>query len=257
MMERWSGKTAVVTGAASGIGEAIANALLKMGINVVGVDVQHERLANAAREWKDRPNAGTLYPVSCDLALEEETERAFSWIEGNLEGIDILVNCAGVTNYSRVIESDRKAFERLLNINVLAVAVCINRAVSSMRGRNVEGHVFNVNSVLGHEIPSGPLSEVEGCNGWNLYPACKHGTVALTHTVRRELAAIKAPIRITSISPGMVRTEIAGHTPKLKERIDRMPRLEPEDVADAVIYALGTRPEVQISELTIQPTGEM
>lgn len=257
IMERWSGRTAVVTGAASGIGEAITTALLRRGVNVAGLDVQYEKLAGAAEEWNGRGCGGRLHAVRCDLELKEETERAFSWVEANLDGVDIMVNCAGVTNYSRVIESDRRAFERLLNINVLAVAVCIGRAVSSMRARNVEGHVFNVNSVLGHEIPSGPLSELEGCNGWNLYPACKHGTVALTHTVRRELAAIKAPIRITSISPGIVRTEIAKHTPELKETIDRMPSLEPEDVADAVIYALSTRPEVQISELTIRRTGEM
>lgn len=54
-----------------------------------------------------------------------------------------------------------------------------------------------MHSVVGHEIPMTSLSEIVGCNGWNLYPTTKHATVALTHTVRRELAAIKSPIRIT------------------------------------------------------------
>ena len=125
-----------------------------------------------------------------------------------------------------------------------------------MRERNVEGHIFNVNSVLGHEIPSGPLTEIDGCNGWNLYPASKHGTVALTHTVRRELAAIKAPIRITSISPGLVETNISEHSQPVAEVMAMTPCIRPEDVADALMYALGTRPEVHITELTIRRTGE-
>lgn len=71
--------------------------------------------------------------------------------------------------------------------------------------------VLHEASVLGHEIPSGFFSEIDGCNGWNLYPACKHGNVALTHTVRRELAAIKAPIRITVSSRGFRTYKISSH----------------------------------------------
>ena len=145
-------------------------------------------------------------------------------------------------------------------------------------------------SVLGHEIPSGFLSEIDGCNGWNLYPTCKHGAVALTHTVRRELAAIRGPIRITvssrrsfrtyeksfrentcdferlspvvyrccsrvcsqSISPGIVDTDIATHSPQVANALRNVPALRPEDVADAVIYALGTRPEVQVSPVRVR-----
>ncbi|KAK2585715.1 hypothetical protein KPH14_010328 [Odynerus spinipes] len=230
-MERWKGKIAVVTGSAFGIGclEAVDNT-------------------------ENRING--YYPLRCDVSREEDVDAAFSFVERTLGGIDIMVNNAGVTDYTRVIESDRRAFERLLNINVLAVAVCINRAVRSMRERNVEGHVFNINSVLGHEIPSGYLSDADGCNGWNLYPTCKHGTVALTHTVRRELCAIKAPIRITSISPGLVKTRIAKDAPYVEDLLEKMPMLLPQDVADALLYALGTRPEVQITQLTIQVTGE-
>lgn len=175
-------------------------------------------------------------------------------MEKDSSGVDIMVNNVGAIDYKRVIESDRRTFQRLLNINVLATSMCINWAVRSMRQRNVEGHIFNINSVLGHKIPSGSLSEIDGCNGWNLYPTCKHGTVALTHMVRQELAAIKAPIRITSISPGIVKTNIAQNVPQLTDILKKTPALQPEDVADALIYALGTRPEVQITELSIQPT---
>ncbi|XP_012165904.1 farnesol dehydrogenase-like isoform X2 [Bombus affinis] len=258
-MERWAGKSAIVTGAASGIGRAITIALLEKKVNVLALDVQTEKLSTLKNEWN--ANWGTLCVMRCNISDENDLKDVFDYLENNDEktwngGVDVMVNNAGVIEYTRVIESDRAAFERLLNINVLATAVCINRAVRSMRQRNVEGHIFNINSVLGHEIPSGFLSEIDGCNGWNLYPTCKHGNVALTHTVRRELAAIKAPIRITSISPGIVETDIARHTPTISKTLKNIPALRPEDIADAVIYALGTRPEVQITELTIQRTGE-
>ncbi|XP_032683762.1 farnesol dehydrogenase-like [Odontomachus brunneus] len=255
-MDRWLGKTALVTGAATGIGEAITRALLRNGVNVAAADIQKEKLARLLADVTNREGFGRLYTMCCDMSKEEDIDKVFAHIENAYGGVDIMINNAGVIDYTRMVESDRKTFERLLNINVLAVATCVNKAVRSMRGRNVEGHVFNVNSILGHEIPTKPLSEITGSNGFNLYPATKHATVALTHTVRRELAVMKLPIRITSISPGLVRTEIAKHNVELRDIFDEIPALMPSDVADALIYALATRPEVQITELTIQRTGE-
>lgn len=245
----------MVTGAASGIGDAITRSFLKEGIHVVGLDVQHERLEINATSLHDKL-PGTLHPLQCDLARDGDVEKSFAWIEQNLGGVDILVNNAGVVNYTKIVESDRKVFGRLLNINVLAVAVCTREAVRSMRVRNVEGHVFNVNSLLGHEIPRTYISDAEGCDGWNLYPSCKHATLALTNTVRHELRHLKAPIRITSISPGLVKTEIAKKVEGMKDFFENTPALEPQDVADSVMYALGTRPEVQICEILLQRTGE-
>lgn len=94
------------------------------------------------------------------------------------------------------------------------MATSTSKVVESMRKRNVEGHIFNINrytrgngelttrsimnfSVLGHELRDSFLSDIDGLNGFNVYPACKHASVALTHTVRRELKSVGAPIRIT------------------------------------------------------------
>ncbi|XP_017753491.1 PREDICTED: farnesol dehydrogenase-like [Eufriesea mexicana] len=252
-MDRWVKKCAIVTGAASGIGKAITIALLEKGVNVLALDVKTEGLSSLSHQVKLGPST-KLHVMPCDVTNQDHLDQAFQYAESTWNGVDIMVNNAGVFDNTRVIESDRATFERLLNINVLANAVCTNRAVRSMRQRNIEGHIFNINSVLGREIPSSYLLEKDG---WNLYPACKHGTVALTHTVRRELAAIKAPIRITGINPGFVDTNIGSHVPRLVEAFKNIPTLRPEDVADAVIYALSTRPEVQITELTIQRTGEV
>ncbi|XP_014206072.1 farnesol dehydrogenase-like [Copidosoma floridanum] len=260
-MDRWIGKTAVVTGAASGIGASIGRSLLLAGVNVVGLDVQIERLQRQAVEHQKLrigdSKLGNMYAVKCDVSREQDISKAFDWIELNVGCPHILVNNAGVTDYTPLVESDRASFERLININVLGVANCTSKAVQSMRNHKVEGHIFNINSILGHEVPEGVFSEQAGANGWSLYPASKHATVAMTHTVRREISRLSLPIRITSISPGIVRTEITKCNEALSDLFDKVRALEPSDIADALLYALGTPPKVQITEMTVRSTGEL
>lgn len=101
-MDRWLGKTAVVTGAASGMGEAITHALLQNGVNVVALDVQKEKLAKLDAECKREAFPGTLHTICCDISCEDKIDAAFSHIE-TLGGVDIMVNNAGVCEYSRII----------------------------------------------------------------------------------------------------------------------------------------------------------
>nr|XP_012214786.1 PREDICTED: farnesol dehydrogenase-like [Linepithema humile] len=257
-MDRWLGKTAVVTGAGSGMGKAITHALLRNGVNVAALDIEKERLAKLDEECKRVHTLTKLHSICCDVSIENEIDKAFLTIE-SLGGVDIMINCAGVCYYTRIIDSERKTFEKLLNINVLTYAVCMNKAVNSMRQRNVEGHIFNINNILAHNIPRGYVlentSDIDGYS-FNIYPATKHASRVLTTAVRREIAAVQAPIRVTSISSGAVRTNLTKHTKKLFNFFERVRCIEPEDVANALIYVLGTRPEVQITELTIQPTLE-
>ncbi|XP_012056348.1 PREDICTED: dehydrogenase/reductase SDR family member 11-like [Atta cephalotes] len=209
-MDRWLGKTAVVTGAGSGIGEAITHALLQNGINVVALEIQKGRLVKLDAECKREGFPGKLYTICCDITHEDEIDAAFLHIE-ILGGVDIMVNNAGIIASSPVIESDRKTFERLLNINVLAVTVCTNKAVHLMLKRNIEGHIFNINSIM----------------------SCYH----------------------EGISPGIVSTNLAMDA--INDFMQKVPSLQPKDIADALIYALGTRPEVQITQITIQHIGEL
>ncbi|XP_029658668.1 farnesol dehydrogenase-like [Formica exsecta] len=257
-MDRWIGKTAVVTGAASGIGEAITCALLRYGVNVAAIDIMGEKLHELRAKKEQQKLPGILEIIRCDVTFEADINKAFEQIETKMKGVDIMINNAAYCEYSRVIDGVWKSFQLILNTNVTAYAACINKAVHSMRDRNVEGHIFNVNSVLGHCIPAKPCEgKTDAALDFNLYVASKHATVALTHTVRREIADIKPSIRITSISPGIVKTNIASQSEKKRNIFEKIPFILPEDIADAIIYALGTRQEVQITELTIQHTGEL
>lgn len=101
-MDRWLGKTAVVTGAASGIGEAITRALLQNGVNVAALDVQKERLAELDAECKRIGFPGTLHTIHCDVTREDDVDAAFSYVE-TLGGVDIMVNNAGICDHSRAI----------------------------------------------------------------------------------------------------------------------------------------------------------
>ncbi|XP_035728675.1 farnesol dehydrogenase-like [Vespa mandarinia] len=250
-MNRWEGKVAVVTGCASGIGKAITCALLEKKIIVVGLDVQNKEEKEMADNRENR-----YYPLRCDVTNEDDVDAAFLFIKKKFNGVHIMVNNAGVIDFCPIIESNKKTFEKLLNVNVLAMAICTNRAVRLMREKNVEGYIFNINSITGQKIYPPTHPEIPGHNGWNLYPASKHAAVALTHTVRQELCTIKSPIKITSICPGIVKTNLGNRFLPIKESPIKHPSILPEDVADALVYALGTRPEVQITEIAIQNIEE-
>ncbi|XP_069683508.1 farnesol dehydrogenase-like [Periplaneta americana] len=247
-MERWSGRVAVVTGASSGIGAAIAQELVKKGLKVVGLARRVERVQELANTLKSA--SGKLYPLKCDVTKEEEVKEAFQWVKANLGGVHILVNNAGVASDNTLSDGPVEKWRKILDLNVLALSMCTKEALQSMKEKGVDdGHIVHINSVAGHSVG----------DRLQMYSASKHAVTALTEGLRRELVNQKSKIRVTSVSPGAVTTEIAQASelaPEFKEMIKTIPHLESEDVADAVLYVLGVPPHVQIHELMIKPVGE-
>ncbi|XP_062558602.1 farnesol dehydrogenase-like [Armigeres subalbatus] len=243
-MERWSGKVAVVTGASSGIGAAIAKDLAKAGLVVVGLARRVDRVEALKA---DLPEAAgdLLYAVKCDVSNEEDILQVFKWVEKKFGGVDVLVNNAGVLRETDLIESDNtKMLREVLDTNVLGLVLCSREAYQSMKKRSVDGHIVHINSIVGHNVLNFPK--------FNIYPASKHAVTAITETMRNELRNAGTKIKITSISPGVVRTEILPDT-----FVDEgYPMLESEDISEAVLFALGTPPRVQIHEVIIKPVGE-
>ncbi|KAL9700628.1 hypothetical protein quinque_004069 [Culex quinquefasciatus] len=227
-MDRWTGKVAVVTGASSGIGAAIAMSLASAGMVVVGLARRVERVEALRDDLEDDASRNRLHAVKCDVSNEEDILEAFRW--------SIAGNDAGHTGNPEILR-------QVMDINVMGLVLCSREAFQSMKKRSVDGHVVHINSISGHTVPN--FAKL------NMYSASKFAVTALTETMRREFAAEGTKVKVTSISPGATGTDILP--PAVKEV---MPLLEAEDIAAAVLYAVGTPPHVQVHELTIKPIGE-
>uniref|UniRef100_A0A182PN70 Dehydrogenase n=1 Tax=Anopheles epiroticus TaxID=199890 RepID=A0A182PN70_9DIPT len=245
-MDRWVGKVAVVTGASSGIGAATAKALVHAGMVVIGL-ARRVELIEALRNELPPAVAGQLHAIRCDVTREEDIQAAYRQIDRQFGGVDVQINSAGIARHMvRLLQPERNAqdLRDIVNTDLLGLALCSREAFLSMQKRSVDGHIVHLNSITGHSIP--PL------NTLNIYPAVKHGVTALTETMRQELRFAGSKVKVTSISPGLTRTPINPNSDTYTG-----PILEPEDIANAILYALGTPPHVQIHELTIKPVGEV
>lgn len=246
-MQRWTGKVAVVTGASAGIGESILRQLVKHGMKVVAIARRLEKMQKVADELKNEK--GSVHPLKVDLRKEKDIVAAFAWIKSNLGGVDVLINNAGVAIRTRVMEGDMEAWHQMYDVNIFAVGICCREALKSMTARRVtEGHIININSLSGHEL-STLLSQA-------IYSCTKHSLTVMTEALRRELVEINSPIKVSSISPGRVMTDMIAPNGK-EQAVGRGAMLDCDSVAGTVIYALSTSPKVQISEIIVRPVGDM
>ncbi|XP_077284825.1 farnesol dehydrogenase-like [Arctopsyche grandis] len=252
-MERWVGKIAVVTGASEGIGAAICKTLAEKGLIVVGLARRSEKIKELAVTTN-----GKLHAVKCDLVVEDEIVKAFRYIEESFGGVDLLVNNAGVLSMSGLVEGSTKEWAQTLNTNVLALSICTKEALKSMRKRGDDGHVIHINSVAGHRI----LNSIDKLG---MYAATKHGVTVLTEYLRAELRNKNSKIKITSLSPGVVHTNMAINGLKSILNID-LPSVDQtipdkylaaQSLADMVIMIITANPNIEIQELTLESIGKL
>jgi ribitol 2-dehydrogenase len=240
MAERLDGKVAVVTGASTGIGRAVARALLEHGARVVIAARSRERLDEAA---------GALGPgcaaVVADVTRGDDVRRL---VAGTLEShgaIDILVANAGVYVGGDLWESDPEALDRLLTTNVNGVVRTVREVLPQLLERG-EGDILVTSSVSGHQAIH-----------WEpVYSASKHALQAFVHTLRRQL--IGSGVRMGAIAPGVVLNDLWGvsDADEIEAKVARGEGIRSEDVADAVAYML-TRPRhVTIRDLVILPRDQ-
>ncbi|KAK5643888.1 hypothetical protein RI129_007733 [Pyrocoelia pectoralis] len=250
-MDRWKNTVAVITGASAGIGSAIVLKLLEEGVIVAGL----ARRKDMVQKLSSNKN---LHAIQCDVTKEDDILNAFEWIYENLGPIHILVNSAGIVRLTNLIEGSTALWREVFDTGVMGLCIATREAVRNMRKNNVDGHIVHMNGISGHKIFPLPNASV--------LPASKHSITALTETLRQELNSIGSKIKISSISPGVTKTDIIStgymasgqDAPQgLVNWIKGAPSLESYDVADAVIYALSTPPHVQIHEIIIKPVGEI
>lgn len=147
-----------------------------------------------------------------------------------------------------MVEDNSDNFRKMFDVNVIASCICIKEAVSLMKETTSSGHIIVINSILGHRIPDMP-PYIRFSFG--VYPATKYAMTAICQTVRQELSFLNLPIKVTSISPGMVESEMLNNLNQ--DLILLLPKLSAEDVADAVFYAVKTPERVRIDEVIINP----
>lgn len=243
-MDRWIGKVAVVTGASSGIGAVIVKELAKAGMVTVGLARRVERIQELKAQLSEEA-AERLYAMRCDVSNEESITTTFAEIVDAFGGVDVLINNAGIVRETLLLADDgAEPLKDILDTNVLGLTLCSRKAFKSMKQRNFAGHIIHINSIAGHKVLNFPHM--------NMYSASKHAVTAITETMRNELREQGSSVKVTSISPGVVKTEIVAGLDDHKD----FPKLECEDIAQAILYVLGTPPHVQVHELTMKPVGE-
>lgn len=151
-------------------------------------------------------------------------------------------------NSTFLINDSMENFRKSFDVNVIASCVCLREAVKLMKETNSRGQIIVMNSILGHRVPDIPYPMKPS---FGVYPATKHALTAICQTIRQELNYLNLPIKVTSISPGMVETEMLSSMNH--ELVAMLPKLSVQDIADAVLYVVKTPHSVRIDEIIINP----
>jgi NADP-dependent 3-hydroxy acid dehydrogenase YdfG len=234
-------RTAVVTGASSGIGAATARALASEGFHVFCAARRTDRIEALAAEI-----GGTA--VACDVTSEESVADLAARVG---ERLDVLVNNAGgAFGSSPVSEADSDEWRRMYEVNVIGL-VQVTRALLPALVASGAGVILNVGSTAGRVA-------YEGGGG---YTAAKHGTKVVTETLRLEL--FDQPVRVCEIAPGMVKTDefalVRFEGDRARAEAVYAGVAEPltaDDVADAITWMVTRPPHVNIDELVIRPRAQ-
>lgn len=236
------GKTALVTGGATGIGLGIAIALAEAGCRVAIAGRREDKLREAAAKYKGQP---PLLTHAADVGDLKSVEELFRWSKAELGPLDILVNSAGVNVVRRTLkELSPEDWETMLRINATGAFYCLRAVLPEMRERR-DGLIVNISSIAGKR------SSLLGGIG---YTASKFAMTALGVTAAREVA--EDGIRISNIYPGEVETPILDRRPVPVTAEHRARILQPEDVAAAVVMIACLPPRAHIPELVIKPTSQ-
>jgi len=228
-MASLQGKVALITGAARGIGQAIAVKLASEGADLALCDLQKEWLEETAAKAKALGRRAECFAVN--VAVADQVQAAVDAAEKAFGRIDILVNNAGITRDMFMIRMSEEDWDQVLDIN-LKGAFLFTKAVSRGMMKKRQGTIVNIASIIGL------IGNAGQCN----YSASKAGLIALTKSVARELASRN--IRANAVAPGFIQTRMTDQLPEemKKKMLDAIPlgRFgQPDDVANVVLFLAG------------------
>ncbi len=234
MAESLEGKVAVVTGAGSGIGRAIAEALRDAGARVVVNGRSEKKLATYAP-------GDDLVTVAADIALPDTAENLLATAKDKFGGCDIFVNNAGLFASGGIDEIDIDAMCAMVRVNVEAAFRAAYVFARHLRAQGT-GHLITTSSILGTKVR--PIASA--------YAGTKYAVEAMTEGLRMELA--DTDVKVSCFQPGLVMTDLHNHMdvhPKEASGMDTP--LTPKDVAECVMFMLTSPPNVFIPRMMIVP----
>ncbi|HGZ8376230.1 TPA: SDR family oxidoreductase [Staphylococcus aureus] len=224
-------KVAVVTGAGSGIGEAIATLLHEEGAKVVLAGRNKEKLQNVANQLSQ----DNVKVVPTDVTNKEEVDELIKIAQQTFGSLDIVINSAGQMLSSKITDYQVDEWDSMIDVNIKGTLYTAQAALPTMLEQS-SGHLINIASISGFEVTK--ISTI--------YSATKAAVHTITQGLEKELA--KTGVKVTSISPGMVDTAItAAYNPSDRKKLD------PQDIAETVLYALTQPSHVNVNEITVRP----
>ncbi|HCY6451326.1 TPA: SDR family oxidoreductase [Staphylococcus aureus] len=224
-------KVALVTGAGSGIGEAIATLLHEEGAKVVLAGRNKDKLQNVANQLAQ----DSVKVVPTDVMKKEEVDELIKIAQQTFGGLDIVINSAGQMLSSKITDYQVDEWDSMIDVNIKGTLYTAQAALPTMLEQS-SGHLINIASISGFEVTKSST----------IYSATKVAVHTITQGLEKELA--KTGVKVTSISPGMVDTAItAAYNPTDRKK------LEPQDIAEAVLYALTQPKHVNVNEITVRP----
>ena len=241
-------KTALITGATSGIGLATARLLAKNNFNLILTGRRNDRLLLLQEEIRKNTES-KVFCLNFDISSFHETESALRELPEEWQKIDILINNAGLAlGLNAINEGAIADWEQMLDTNIKGL-LYITRLVSPAMVERRSGHIVNISSIAGKET----------YKMGNVYCASKHAVQALTQGMRLDL--LPYGIKVSSVCPGAVETEFSeirfkGDKPKANNVYEGFSPLLAEDIAETILFILTRPSHVNIDDVLIMPTAQ-
>ena len=238
-------KTALITGATSGIGKATAYEFAKHGINLILCGRRAERLQTIKKELEALTK---VYTLCFDVRDKTEVENAINSLPNDFKTIDILINNAGNAHGLDPIQTGSlDDWDAMMDINVKGLLYVSKVIIPQMTERQ-SGHIINIGSSAGKEVyPKG-----------NVYCASKHAVLAITEGMRIDLNPFG--IKVGAVNPGLVETEFSQVRFKGDQIADTVYKgfkaLQAEDIADIIYFVISRPYHVNIADLLVFPTAQ-
>ena len=232
-------RTALITGASSGIGKATALAFAKAGINLVLIGRDQAKLTAVAQAAEAVGVTAKTYVV--DLSILDRVSAKIAEIAAAHQDLDILINNAGIAYTGSIADSPLADWQKVIDLNLTSVFLCVQGILPHLRQRK-SGLIVNVSSIAGKQV----------FPNWGIYSVSKFGLMALTQAIAGEERV--NGIRVTAVCPGSVNTPL-WDTDTVQADFDRSAMLTPEMVAEGILYAVLAPAGAVVEELTIMPSG--